>query len=154
MKYRLLKQEELEGLKDEFVQFLIVNGIEADHWNTLKTEQNEKAQGIIVSFSDFILESILNKARYLDFFSGNTLLAFKCNPSEIELAGIEGKRDYISIEELMKDFVDNPERFTGFKQKKEYQPERNMELFNMLESGAVITDHILFDYMDTVIIDD
>ncbi|HLW39219.1 MAG TPA: DUF6495 family protein [Brumimicrobium sp.] len=66
MKYARLSISDLKDLEDEFVKFLILNGIAADDWEKLKKEENEKAELIIDQFSDAVWEGILRKTDLLE----------------------------------------------------------------------------------------
>ena len=45
-----------ENLKEDFVDFLVVNGIDAEEWTKLKSNNPDKAQHIIAQFSDVVFE--------------------------------------------------------------------------------------------------
>ena len=77
-KYRLLSSKELEELKPEFIEYLILNGIVADDWEQLKKDEPDKAERIIDLFSDVILESIMQKVSFLDFRDDTEVKSFQC----------------------------------------------------------------------------
>lgn len=151
MKYRLLSVEELEGFKDEFINFLIVNGIDATLWVSLKSNEPEKANGILASFSDFIFEKILNKIQYLEFFNGNNLLEFQCGEKIIKMIALESTSSYDTPDQMLEAMIKNSEGFQIYQQEKEYNPNRNLELFRMAESGSKISDEKLFVYLSQLI---
>lgn len=66
MKYARLSMRDLKDLEDEFVKFLILNGITAEDWEKLKRDENDKAELIIDQFSDTIWEGILRKTDMLE----------------------------------------------------------------------------------------
>lgn len=66
MKYARLSMGDLKDLEDEFVKFLILNGITAEDWEKLKRDENDKAELIIDQFSDTIWEGILRKTDMLE----------------------------------------------------------------------------------------
>ncbi|MEY2924715.1 MAG: hypothetical protein RLZZ337_1263, partial [Bacteroidota bacterium] len=47
LKYERLAQEELEKLQDDFVNFLVVNGITADDWVSIKENEPLNADQIV-----------------------------------------------------------------------------------------------------------
>lgn len=147
MKYRMLTTDELDGFKEDFVNFLSANGIDNTKWISLKSDHKEKAYGILEAFSDFIFESILNKIKYLEFFNGHNLLAFQCGDIKIKLLGLESDLQYDTIEQMLVSMHQSPEDFRLFQQEKEYHPDRNTELFRMAESGAKICDQSVYDYL-------
>ena len=57
MKYRVLTEDEFEALKDEFVKFLIVQGIDAASWQKMKDLEPDFAQKYLHDFSDFVFEN-------------------------------------------------------------------------------------------------
>ena len=59
MKYRVLTKDEFEALKDEFVKFLIVQGIDAASWQKMKDLEPDFAQKYLHDFSDFVFENTL-----------------------------------------------------------------------------------------------
>lgn len=77
MKYRKLSLDELEHLQNEFIQFLIINGIDADEWNKIKSDSEEKAQNIIDQFSESVFESICRKVHFLTFLNEKTEIAIQ-----------------------------------------------------------------------------
>ena len=56
-KYRRLTVEELDEMQQEFIHYLVANGIEAKDWKRLKEKDESQAQLWIDSFS-FLLLSI------------------------------------------------------------------------------------------------
>ena len=54
MKYRPLHPEELENLREDFVQFLAANSIAGDDWVKLKKEMPDQANQLIEMFSDLV----------------------------------------------------------------------------------------------------
>lgn len=150
MRYRVLSNEEMEGLKDEFIKFLVVNGLDADMWQEMKINQIDKAEGILISFSDFILENVLNKIQYMDFSDTHNILAFQCNKDSIVLIGLESEEQYENQDDMLQGLLSKPNTFKVYKEEKTYHPDRNTELFKMAESGARITDSQIFDYLNKI----
>ena len=65
-KYRLLTQEELKPLEEDFVKFLSANTVAADDWDKIKKEDPKKAEGLIEIFSDIVWEKALEKIKCLE----------------------------------------------------------------------------------------
>lgn len=147
VKYRRLTTDELEELEKEFVDFLVVNGITADVWETMKKEENEKAERMIDLFSDVVFEGVTRKAQFLDYVSSSTRYCFHFLEKEIQLVGIEdttGSLDFTqsgALEQL-KDHV--PAGVKVFYQTKAYQKQREMEVFDLIKAGATVSDGHLF----------
>jgi hypothetical protein len=129
MKYNRLPQEELEKLEKEFVDFLVVNGITAEDWETIK-QDHSKANDIIDQFSDVIWEGILRKAEYLEFTQGELVYCFWFEPKLAHLVVLKRKDEDVEIVQE--------------KQSKPYKTSREMELFKLIQSGALITEGELF----------
>jgi len=69
MKYRRLTLEELKPLEDEFIDFLVVNGVIADDWEQLLANDVEKSNKIIDAFSEVVFEGIMRKTQFLEYRS-------------------------------------------------------------------------------------
>ncbi len=76
MKYRRLSTDELQELEKEFVHFLVSNGIAADDWVKLKEEENDKAEALIDTFSDVVMEKVLGKVDFLEKREKSSVLFF------------------------------------------------------------------------------
>ena len=50
MKYHVIPVNELEKLEDDFIKFLVVNGITADDWIAIKENEPVNADKIINQF--------------------------------------------------------------------------------------------------------
>ncbi len=146
-KYRLLTNEELTELKEEFINYLIVNGIHADDWSKMLSEDTEEAQGIVDLFSDVVFESIMRKTNYLEFRSANDLKVFQCLAEEIVLVGVRTHQIDVNFEdpEFLKAAIENPpEGLEVYTSTKKYRKERELELFEMIEAGCTIGGEELF----------
>jgi hypothetical protein len=147
VKFRRLSIEELELFQEEFIQFLIVNGIVASEWEQLKKENSAAVDIWIDQFSDIVLEKSLLKISYLEYREKNQLLFFKCADEEIELASIHSEElDLLTIKS--DDLSSNLNHLSGINlmfKNKPYKPNRAEEVFRMLQSGALITDGKLFE---------
>ena len=129
MKYSRLPQEELEKLKDDFVDFLVVNGITADDWLSIKENEPINAERIIEQFSDVIWEGVLRKLEYLDKLENDCSYHFKCLNDKIELIRLL-KQDNKIVRQMAS---------------KQYAKTRELELFDMITNGCVISDGANFE---------
>ena len=137
VKYRQLTQKELKEFEKEFIDFLVVNGITADEWVDLKSNDKEKAELIIDKFSDVIFESILRKVNYLEFISAKSIKCFQCVKDKMVLVGIDApKNSNIDFTKSIPTTFDDLEVYTT---EKSYLKQRELELFNLIESGAQIS---------------
>jgi hypothetical protein len=143
MKYRKLSSNELEELEKEFVDFLIVNGITADVWVDLKEKDNSKADSIIDSFSDVVFEGVFRKVKYLEFVTPTSLKCFQCLENEIILVGLDSENSS-DIDFTANDWMSNLKNVKIYNSSKVYKEVRELELFNMVQKGASISDGTLF----------
>lgn len=147
-KYRLLTMEELQSLEKEFVEFLVLNGIVADDWEKIKKEDPDKALKITDLFSDAVFEQVLRNVKYLQKTTKKELFVFECLKDKIKLIGLSA----VSIEEAdltNADYVEKaieqpPKGFNIFNTEKEYAKVREIEIFEMLKSGALVSDEKLY----------
>jgi hypothetical protein len=124
MKYTRIPAEELEKLEEEFVNFLVVNGITAEDWVALKENEPLNADEIINQFSDVVWESILRSTKYLMKVEESSAYYFKCEEKIIYLIKVEKSES--SAEQLSTS--------------KEYGKVRELELFDMLQNGCTISE--------------
>lgn len=132
MKYERISKDELVKLEKEFVDFLVVNGISADDWVSMKENEPLVADQIINQFSDVVWESILRSTKYLDKIENDISYFFKCDTEEISL---------ILIDKLNKN-----KKTTA----KKYSKTREQEMFDMILSGCVISDGKNFKELDQI----
>ena len=122
MKYERISIDELEKLEKEFIDFLVVNGISAADWVSIKENEPLTADKIINQFSDVVWESILRSTKYLDKIENKISYFFECNLEEINLIIINKST--------------NKQKKTS----KKYKKIREIEMFEMILSGCVISD--------------
>lgn len=148
VKYRRLTFDELKELEKEFVEYLVLNGIVAEDWERMKKEEKEKAEKIIDLFSDVIFESILRKVEYLEFREAKEIKTFQCLNDRLVLVGLsahsQNDADFTSSSYIQKAIQSPPETLKIYTKEKTYSKSREMELFEMTEAGATISDGHLF----------
>ena len=137
MAYRLLTIEELALFQKEFIDFLVINGIDADEWEKIKIREPKKTDEIIAIFSRFIFESVFKKVKYLDFISEFQIKSFQCLNEKIILVGLDSG---IKITNKNWGEIQKHPQTKLFFTEKEYQTNREEELFNMVQNGAQISD--------------
>lgn len=151
MKYKRLNTDELRKLEKEFIDFLVVNGITAEEWERLKEDKPDVADSIIDHFSDVVWEGALRKCNYLERISENSIYSFHCKENEIELIRIytDSEIDMNSIP-FSALFNDPSISWKIQKATKPYLQKREIELFQMIENGAHISDGKLNDKLKTL----
>lgn len=142
-KYRRLTLEELQEFNKEFIDFLVVNGIIADDWVKMKTDEPEKADLVIDKFSDVVFESSMRKIKFIEFVGSKTIKCFQCLDNDITLVGVDAEPDS-DVDFTSPNWQDNLSDLSVYTQTKSYNKVRELELFDMLQSGAKIADGSLF----------
>lgn len=142
-KYRLLNNEELKGLEKEFIEYLVLNGIAADDWLKMKTNETENANQIIDLFSDVVFEKILRGIKHLEIYETKSVRSFKCDQEEIEMIIMEVEyngADFNNPDFIAKAMTNPPEDLLIYKTEKPYQKAREAEIFEMIEKGCLISN--------------
>lgn len=143
MKYRRLHPEELEALREDFIQFLASNSITAEDWVQIKSVQQEKATQLLEIFADIVWEKVLEKVTHLEFRSPNQLTLMKFDDEKAEMINIkiENKDFDLSNSDNLKEIAEgktplkslHPEITKG---KKKHNKLREMEVFYYMEQGG------------------
>ena len=154
MKYRKLTIEELKDMENEFVRFLVSNGITADDWEKIKINDTNQADGLVDIFSDVVFEKVLEKVKYIEFRTPHGIKTFRCLEDKIELLGLKINSnsgiDFTKGQPLQDMLVyiknapdGNVQMYSAEKAYKENNPKK--EIFNMLENGASISEGEIFE---------
>ncbi len=141
MKYRLLTHEEREPLREDFIKFLAVNGIDAESWVDLKTNQPDTATGILESFSDMIFETILRKQMFVEMWSDKSVHTFQFLKEKLVWVGLEFDESI-----TQETFISIAKKGRGkiVHSSKSYTQSREEDMFAMLQKGALMSDGELF----------
>ncbi|CAM3718992.1 hypothetical protein FSS13T_13700 [Flavobacterium saliperosum S13] len=155
MKYTRLTKEQLEELHPEFINFLASQSIDKNEWDTIKAQNPEAAEQEIDIFSDLIWEGVLGNAKYLEHYSKNFIFLFHC--TEVHMMTIIIRALVTEVDLLHKEglqwlsdnlFTDNVEVQRG---QKVFADDRNMEIFKLIQQGAIFTDGDLFQQMSGIL---
>lgn len=154
MKYRQLTKEQFEGLYKEFAQFLASQQIAVKEWNQIKQDKPHIAEDEMNVFSDVVWDDVLTKTAYIEHFSETAINLFKCDDDEIYRIAIKITRDINLLEQkgfewLMQNPLNNSVEI--FKGTKPYSLERNIEIFDLIEKGSVISKGEIFEYFNTLV---
>lgn len=147
MKYRPLTSTELAELENEFVEYLVVNGITADDWVRMKEKDTAKAERIIELFSDVVFEGVMRKVQYLDIITPKSIKTFQCLADKVVLVGLDAdpasSADFTqqSLAEIQKSEARHLSVYTT---EKAYSADRGAELFRMIQLGASMSDGYYF----------
>ncbi|PIQ14431.1 MAG: hypothetical protein COW67_13845 [Flavobacteriales bacterium CG18_big_fil_WC_8_21_14_2_50_32_9] len=138
LKYRLLTSEELRELEEEFKHFLIINQIYDDEWKLLNQQKSQKVEELIVLFSNLVIEKAIKKIAFLEIITNNGINAFYCKENEMELIGISTENKQFDFT-LVKESSDiRNQSLSIFKTSKPYFKTREIEVFNLINSGCSI----------------
>jgi uncharacterized protein DUF6495 len=155
MKYTQLTKEQFEELNEEFAVFLAAQSIDVKEWDTIKKEKPELADKELQVFSDFVWEKVLDKAKYIEHFSKDTLNLFKCGENKIQRIVVKVKKEGINLldENGFNWFLDNSkdESIEYLKGEKAYSKEKNIEIFELIQQGGVVSKGKLFEAIYIII---
>jgi hypothetical protein len=148
MKYKRLSSEELHSLEKEFVDFLVANGIVASDWESIKSEKKAEAEQIINHFSDVIFEGIMRKVNFLEFRDSKKITIFQCLEKKLVSVTMDASKienaNLLDNSFISQAVSNPPEKLEVFTSEKDYEGNREEELFKMTEKGCFITDDKLF----------
>ncbi len=155
MKYTRLSKEQFEELHQEFINFLATQSITAEEWASIKANKLEVAEQELDVFSDLVWEGVLTKAKYLENISAQHMYLFYLGETQIELIGLKLKNENIDLttregfswlrENLLDDDVEL------FNSSKVYDDDKQLNKFELIQQGAMITKGDLFKYFDKLI---
>ncbi len=155
-KFRQLTDEELQELEKEFVQFLCANTVTADDWVKVKEEEPERAHQLIDMFSDVVMEKALTNIKYLEHRQEKELMLFHCKEESMELIGLNVPADAdVDLREpaSVQAYVENSEDggLSVFKVEKPYAKSREEEMFDMTNTGCLVSDGALFYLLEKMV---
>lgn len=148
MKYKRLESAELKELEKEFIHFLSAAQITGSDWEKMKQNESEKAEELIDVFSDLVYEKVTSKIDYLEYRDNKSLNIFHFTNDKIVLIGLRVKEN--SSLDLMADNVfeawnqSNMNSVNLIKTEKGYTKEKGAEVFELLQTGCLISDGKLF----------
>jgi hypothetical protein len=150
--YRELTLDELKLFEQEFKEFLAVKGIDADLWRQMKTDDQNKVNQLISSFSDVIYNSILLKLEYIEFATQNDIKYFYYGKEKAELIGLQSNEvSFTNPEEVIKAIEEKKVSIKSYKTSKAYTKKREEELFDMIKIGCQPSDGKMFKLLSSVV---
>lgn len=155
MKYRLLSDDELETLSDEFTHFLIVNGVHHEEWVEMNRDHPDQALALVEIFSDTVWQKVYEKLRFIEFRTKDSCMVFRLNPDHIDLISINAKPgssvDLSTPESVHAALVEHPEALTMFRNRKAYTEEREAEIHRMISQGCVHSSEEFWKALEQII---
>lgn len=158
MKYRKLTIEELQELEKEFITFLSAQSITSDLWEEIKEKQADRAQQLIEQFSDIVFEKVISNIKYLEQKSKREIRLFHCLPEKIKMLGLvihgETQIDFtqnMSPEQMMQQMQLSGAGLKMYQGERAYRKQREVELFELMEEGALISkDGALYKTLESL----
>ena len=145
MKYQRLSTSELENLKEDFIRFIASQGIDAEAWQKMKSDNLEGAEEIIDIYSDLVYDQALNKCQFLEHISAKEFKAIHYKDEETVIFGIRVKEDS-NINLNTNDFQKDVERGLAsneievFSATKKHDKLREQEMFEWIKKGAYMAN--------------
>lgn len=152
-KYRSLTHGELEALRDEFVQYLVANGIPADEWAKIKKDDQDAAQQIIDLFSDVIMEGVLRKTSYVEHYAKQRVLCFYFADQEVTMIGMESEAldaDFTDPEYIAHATAHPPSDLKISSMTKPYVKTRSEEIWDLIDQGCTVSQGGLYKALQQV----
>lgn len=153
LKYRRLTDKELTQLERKFVDFLILNGIVADEWARMKTQEPKKALQMVDIFSNMVFETTLKKIEYLRHISPSDLCNVRVTDNNVEIIGLNAttpKVDLTNPKHINKIFDGDEatlEYIVIYKAESKHKVSRERTVFELMESGYLVCDDQFFNYL-------
>jgi len=149
MKYRRLTSDELRELEQEFIHFLAAAQITAQDWERMKQNETLAAEELIETFSDMVYEKVLGNIELLEYRDSKTLHIFKFESDKILLVGLRvNENSPIDLTQpgmFSKLDSDTIGAVSVIKTERAYKGNKQMEVFDLIQNGCVVTDEKLFD---------
>lgn len=142
MRYRMLSEEELNALSDDFTQFLVVQGIDDDSWRKMNLENKEKATQIVEIFSDTVLAKVYSKIKYLSYVSDKVYSIFRINKDDINLILIKITESTFAFknENLIPELLrKNPDSWELYSSTKQLNEKLTDEIHKLCTQGCQIS---------------
>lgn len=150
-KYKRLSTDELQALEKEFINFLSSMQITGADWEKIKLNETSKAEELIAVFSDVVYDKVLSKIKFLEYRDKKTLNIFKCMDDKISLVGLRVKEHSsldLTASDILSQWTNNDTSSVNIvKSEKVYVKERGVEVFELLQTGCLITDDKLFNLL-------
>ncbi len=146
MKYRRLTNDELKELEPEFVRFLSLLSIPAEDWERMKTQDPDRVELLIEDFSDAIYAKILRDVKYLEHRSPNELRTFFFSAEKAFMLSLqvdgESEVDFTKDqkpEEMLQLIQHAGASLRLHQAEKTYKEDREVEIFRLMQIGALIS---------------
>lgn len=153
-KFRRLDRQELESVRDQFVKYLALNGISANHWTEIKQNEPARADELILQFSQIVFAGTIEKVKYLIHRRPFDLRTYRTDADKIHMRGIlltgettvDFTRDDLSPKEIFERLKTEQATAKVYSAERAYLPiGRDQDIFKLLEDGALIDEGEVFE---------
>ncbi|MGB1216585.1 MAG: DUF6495 family protein [Saprospiraceae bacterium] len=159
MKYRRLTLTELQELEKEFTRFLASHSVTANEWVKIKENSPEKMENLLGIFSDIVFDKILGNVEYLEHKRAKDFRVYQFKDDKAVMFGlfIQGESDIDFRKEDDTQSMMTKIQTTGasvklFAGEKKYKFTKEMEIFKVMEEGALISkDASMFNTLQSLI---
>ena len=151
MRFRKLSKIELEALSEEFVQFLVVQGIDDELWRDINKDSPQKAEALVALFSDTVLHKVYSKISYLYFVSEQIFSIFKVEGEEMEAIVIKNKSKTVSFANLNSIITRISKKENGYEilhAKRTLGDKILDEIHTLTEKGCLVAERELWQYFN------
>ncbi len=148
MRFRMLSQEELQHLEEEFKHYLIVNQIHSDEWKKINEREPEKAIALVELFSDTILLKVYGKIEYVEFRSKQLFSVYRIHSERIEAIHVKSEDHEVSLakdEEISVAINSNPSKLSIYRAEKKVNPFKEDEVHRLVEKGCVKSTELVWE---------
>ena len=154
MRFRLLSNEELTHLEEEFKQFLIINHIHADEWKMLNANEPQKAIALVELFSDTVLLKVYGKIEYLEFRSKHLFSVYRVLPEKIQAIHLKSESETVSLahdDEISNAVNETPLNLSIYRAEKMVQPFKEDEVHRLIEQGCMKSTELVWEQFSNLI---
>ncbi len=150
MQYRRLTKGEFDSMVKEFTVFLASHQINKDEWDTLKSDDTDRADKLLDIFSDMIFEKVLSNAQYLERISETEMHLYFFQEKMAHHLGlkIKGESEFNFLDgNLSEVFIAllNDNKLEFWQGTKEYNKLKEQEMFEIMQKGAVLSQGDLYN---------
>lgn len=128
--------------------------ITAPDWERMKKVEQEKANELIDVFSDVVYDKVLSKISYLEYRDIKTLNVFYFAEDKIRLVGLrvkEGGKLDLTAPDVLEQWTENNNASVNIvRSERDYEKEKQLEIFELLQNGCLITDDKLFKLLSSI----
>lgn len=154
-KYRRLHLDELEKLEPEFIRFLAAQSITAEDYREIMASNPAKQLELIDQFSDVVFTKTLSNIKVLQQKTPKRLVFYTFFEDRAELHGFEmiesqdkNLNDFPEPYQIIQFIQNNSLNIHWLKGSKNYQKEKLMEIFEVLENHCLIVqEDILYHFI-------